>query len=344
MPPLGRETLKVLAGAVARPSFTVAELADSVGVSRSTTETVVSRYAGYFRKAGSEHPGSPGRPAVRWAVREDRLADLDEVVASFRPAQTRSFGGEVEVDRDEADTSLLMAIKALSMAGAGDQSVEPLIAAARNNLQTAGFTPDGEAFPGTTANTEQLATARVIAAVGDVLEANVIGSQHVQEAAQVEAYHALKESMPVINAEEWVPLANTALNAWGTIIATPIVVPHQDWSYVERLLPGLRRIRAGFRNAVCAVDEHIYPHATVLGPAMQPLTAIVHGVRTRLEEPVAPRARIVLGTSHDDLAGAIRVGAQVVFADSGSLGPARAEIARHTAGVGLYNVGASLPM
>src|SRR5271166_6430926 len=115
-------------------------------------------------------------------------------------------------------------------------------------------------------------------------------------------------------------------------------------TYRDPLEPGLRRIRAGFRNAVCAVDEHIYPHATALGPAMQPLTAIVHGVRTRLEEPVAPRARIVLGTSHDDLAGAIRVGAQVVFADSGSLGPARAEIARHTAGVGLYNVGASLPM
>jgi hypothetical protein len=342
MLPLGRETLKVLAGAVARPSFTVAELADSVGVSRSTTETVVSRYSGYFRKAGSEHPGSPGRPPVRWAVREDRLADLDEVVAASRPPGGRPIGETVQVDKDEAETSLLMAIKALSLADARGQSVEPLIAAARNNLRSAGFTPDGDPLPGTAANGEQLAVARTIAAVGDVLEANAVGSEHVKEAAQVEAFHALRDSMPVVKAEEWVPLANTALNAWGTVVATPIVVPQQDWSYIERLLPGLRLIRSGFRHAVCAVDEHIYPHATALRPAMQPLTAVMHHVRSLLEEPAAPRAKIVVGTSHDELLGAIGSSAQIVLADSAFLAPARAEIARHTAEVALYDVGASL--
>jgi hypothetical protein len=343
MPPVGRETLKVLAGAVARPSFTVAELADEVGVSRSTTETVVSRYGDYFHKAGSEHPGSPGRPAVRWAVRDDRLADLDEVVASYRPIASRSDLAAVEIDPDEADTSLLMAIKALSLAQSSDESAEILVSAARTNLRNAGFTPDGEALAGTAPSGQQLAKARAIAAVGTALEANVTGDEHVKEGAQVGALHALKDSMPVVNAEEWVPLANTALHAWGTVIATPLVVPQEDWSYVHGLLPGLRRIRSGFRHAVCAVDEHLYPYVTALGPAMRPLTAVLQGVRTRLEEPVVPRARILVVSPGDDLAAAIMGGAQIVLADDGSLALARAQIARRTAEVALYDVEASLP-
>ncbi|MCV7238280.1 hypothetical protein [Mycolicibacterium celeriflavum] len=233
---------------------------------------------------------------------------------------------------ERAETALLMAISAIAAMESNDEDPRPLLSAVANNLRLAGFDRDGSTTARKRVSREQALTARLIAAVVAVVEAKLSGNQQVETAAQVHALGVFRESMPIVRAEEWVPLASAALNAWGTVIATPVVVPEPDWPFVSRVLPGLRPIRSGLQDLICAVDDLVWPRATALAPVMQPFTTVLHDVRTRMRLLGPPRARVLVLTAEDDVLGAIRAGDHVVLADD----TATVEIARHTAKVALY--------
>src|SRR5215813_668758 len=89
----GVETLKVLAGAVDLPDFTVDGLARHTGVSRRTVDTVRRRYAEVFERLETRDRPARGRPAVRWRLRPDQVDRVLTLVGSLPgllPASERS--------------------------------------------------------------------------------------------------------------------------------------------------------------------------------------------------------------------------------------------------------------
>lgn len=344
--PSGLTTLRVLNSAVSLPSFTAGELAEEANVSPKSVENVLSRYKDYFRPVESKRMGVPGRPAARWAIRPERLSELNEMVAPISVGTDQESEATAE-DEDLAEASLTLALNAVAKANSRDtDSLKMLLAAARSNLFNAGFSADGELLPGAMRPSRRHQTkAQLIAAVSDVLEARITDNAKRRDDAQVHAFRILEESKSEVAADSWLPLTNVALHAWGTLIAIPIVMPLPDWPFFNSLFPMLRRVRCDFVNTVCAVDDRIWPNMHEI-PAVQPLAAVLHGWRSRMEDiadcevehRLAAARKVVVGRPHDDLLEAFREGVEhFVLAEDEYSDDAKCEIARKVAQVALID-------
>ncbi|WP_425003117.1 hypothetical protein [Mycolicibacterium sp. S3B2] len=346
--PSGLTTLKVLNSAVSMPSFTVEDLAKDANVSRKTVDDVLRRrYKSFFRAVDSERLGAPGRPARRWAIQPERLPELNAMVASINLGAEQELEEATAEDEAVAEASLTLAMNAVAKADHRDiESLGTLIAAAKSNLFNAGFGTDGEPLPGMKKpNRRQQTKAQLIAAVSNVLEARITDNPKLRDDAQVHAFRILEESKSEVTADAWLPLTNAALHAWGTLIAIPIAMPLPDWPFFNRLFPMLRRVRCDLVNAVCAVDDRIWPHLDEIVPAVHPIAAVLHGYRSGMEEiagcevehRLAAARKVVVGGSQDDLLEAFQEGVELfVLSNDEYSDDAKSEIARKVAQVALY--------
>ena len=238
---IGIETIKTLVGAMSVPDFTVDELAKQTGVSRRTIDTVLRRYEYAFERLPSIGQVSRGRPPVRWRLRSDHL---DEVVAAVESHQSAlSVGWRAEVAEpprtDMAEASLIMAAAAIAHLSEDAQETEQLLVAARHSLAAAGFNRDGSPW-GDQPNDELSDKARLVATVADVVEACVVGDQQRIDEAQARALPQVVLAARRMAAAEWLPLAQRAVLAPGTVLSAPVLVAKPSLSFFKKLFPTLR--------------------------------------------------------------------------------------------------------
>jgi len=264
----GVETLKVLAGAIGLPTFTVDALAERAGVSRRTVATVLQRYGQAFQQLGPSSPSGPGRPAIRWQVREDHI---DDIVRRLDPIQS-VVGDHVARSNapvvDLTDAAVLMAANAIIHAPTDDPATaEALVSAARDSLASAGFAQDGSSLtPQRDEGIER--RAELIASVVDVVDASVAGDQERVDQALMRAFPRLQEAMQHVTVDEWMPLAHRMLREPSTVLAAPVLVHEFDPAASKffpnlELAPAVADVPTGF---VCMRDVRA-PAPSVFRPS-----------------------------------------------------------------------------
>jgi hypothetical protein len=336
----GVETAKVLAGALSVPRFTVDALAEATGVHRTTVDTTLRRYDEAFERVPTpKTDGRKGRPPATWRVRDD---SLDEVLALVRqagiPPSPVPAGHEQDVEAD-----LVLAAGALRHAPLDEpEKVDGYVAAARASLEAAGLL-DAEAAPDATPAT---AYAAMVARTADVLEAWAHGDSKKLDVAQAAALTAAHYASQRVTADRWLPLAQRAAAAPGTILTAPVVVERSDAPLVRKLFPQLKQVRgAGPRGYVCLVDKRTNwpagePVAHVVFPDDDPATKpkvaqLLQGT------PVEPTKTIVVSTRPSVLQTAAKHGAVPLRVRRGSgadTPQAVAQVVNHLA-VGILGLG-----
>lgn len=211
----GLATVKVLAGSLTLPSFTVAALAEAVGVSPKTVDDILRRrYKKYFYPVGPDHGGQPGRPAQRWALRDDRASEVVDIVDEVRRVSGADISRKAR-ESELADASLVMAANAVtSVRGSDPESARSLLRTVKYNLELAGFAPDGSPVDNEV-DASSAAKARLVAVVGDLVEAELTKDQRLIDEANLRALPVLTDVAPDIPANEWLPLA-VACQGGGT--------------------------------------------------------------------------------------------------------------------------------
>lgn len=97
---------KVLHGALALRRFTVAELADYIGVSQSSVHTVLDRNKSFFEKREKVSTGVRGGRPIVWSVAKDRKASLLKELEKAYPSFLSDVGGSLENDTEDSLISL----------------------------------------------------------------------------------------------------------------------------------------------------------------------------------------------------------------------------------------------
>jgi hypothetical protein len=338
----GVETAKALAGALSVPRFTVDALAEATGVHRTTVDTVLRRYPEAFERLPTpKENGRKGRPPATWRVRDDHLDDMLSVVRSANVPR-------IPVPQDDQDVlaSVLLAAMVLRRAPMDDpEKVKGSVTAARVSLQAAGLL-DAEASPHATSIT---AHAALVARTADVLEAWAHGDARRLDVAQAEALTAAYYASQRVTAERWLPLAQRAAAAPGTILGAPVVVERSHAPLVRKLFPHMKLLRGRSpRGYVCLVDKRATwpdgdPVVHVLFPDDDPAT------RPRVAEllrqtPVEPTRTVVVSARPSVLRTAARLGAfplRVRRSPTADTPQAVAQVVNHLA-VGLGGLGLGL--
>ena len=237
----GVETIKTLIACLGVPDFTVDELAQQAGVSRRTVDTVVRRYKQAFDRLPSGKQDAPGRPAVRWRLRNDHLDEVLAAVDSHQSALGASWRSEMAdvPGPDTVEASLIMAAAAIARESDDTEQAKQLVAAARNSLAAAGFGSDGSPLTGQPGK-ELAARARLIGVTADVVDACSSGDQKRIDEAQAQAMPHVEDAKRYMSATEWMPLAQKVLLAPGTVLSAPVLVEKDSVKYFRRLFPTLR--------------------------------------------------------------------------------------------------------
>lgn len=245
----GIETLRVLAGAVGIAQFTVNSLARRTGVSRQTVDTVLRRYQAAFQRLDPVPGGSRGRPAVRWQLRP---AAVDQVIAEVARLQataaTTIAPSFASPDPGLVEACLAMAADSLVRTRVTEpETALVLLASARTNLLTAGFDPrmDSGDEASQNAHHERFWQAHMINAVAGVLEAEVTGNVEQIDAALARALPIVRDTRSNLSADNWLPLANRAAEAEGTLLGAPVeVIANRGQKLLQTLFPHLLEVGA----------------------------------------------------------------------------------------------------
>jgi hypothetical protein len=242
----GAETVKALLGAVHLPRFTVAELAEQTGVSRRTVDTVMRRYSHIFDRVGQQEPDRPGRPAVRWCLKEDRIDEVIEQIETMRRALTvPDRASLVEApDADLATASLEMAATSLGrlLAEVSPDDKAHLLTKARRSLAAAGYPPDGDVRV-SQPDERMRETASFIGSVADIVEAKEGASPDQLDIAHARALSLALAARGQMRASHWLPLARLVTSHSGTVMWPAVCVERRSEDLIRRLFPRLRRDR-----------------------------------------------------------------------------------------------------
>ena len=133
----------------------------------------------------------------------------------------------------------MMAATAITRGSHDPEQAKQLVAAARNSLAAAGFGSDGSPWTGHP-DQELAGSARLIAAVADVVDACLSGGQLRIDEAQAQAMPHVVDAARYMPVTQWLPLAQRVVLAPGTVLSAPVLVARNSVGYFHELFPTLR--------------------------------------------------------------------------------------------------------
>ena len=238
----GVETLKVLAGAVDLPDFTVDGLARHTGVSRRTVDTVRRRYGEVFERLDATDRPARGRPAVLWRLQPDQVDRVMDLIGSLpgllSTAETSAL--RRDPDRELADALIAVAADHLGrMVGYQANDAGKLVSATWDSLTAAGFSTDGT--PLFNAADERLTSkAAFVASVANLIDAVRSNQQERIDDAQATAFSVAAAAAAHMPADGWLPLTRLVVQAPGTVLCSPLLVKKKFRTTIRTLFPSLK--------------------------------------------------------------------------------------------------------